>query len=218
MRRTGLKREPIENLVLAGAFDSLTTDRRSALWEVGLRYYPVANGAVNSRKPKSSRNGNAPITPKLERQQRMELPIEQDMADLAPMTSWERMAGEYQTMSLYPEGHLMNHVRPKLSPSVLPSDEIPHLKDGMEVWTAGLVIRRQRPLGKAVFITLEDEFGHTPLIVWPAVYAQYRLVLREPVLLIRGTVSCREGTMNIMVTHAESLQTLKDTPGSKNWR
>ena len=111
----------------------------------------------------------------------MELPIEQDMADLAPMTSWERMAGEYQTMSLYPEGHLMNHVRPKLSPSVLPSDEIPHLKDGMEVWTAGLVIRRQRPLGKAVFITLEDEFGHTPLIVWPAVYAQYRLVLREQI-------------------------------------
>ena len=218
MRRTGLKREPIENLVLAGAFDSLTTDRRSALWEVGLRYHPVANGAVNSRKPKSSRNGNAPITPKLERQQRMELPIEQDMADLAPMTSWDRMAGEYQTMSLYPEGHLMNHVRPKLSPSVLPSDEIPHLKDGMEVWTAGLVIRRQRPLGKAVFITLEDEFGHIPLIVWPAVYAQYRLVLREPVLLIRGTVSRREGTMNIMVIHAESLHTLKDTPGSKNWR
>jgi error-prone DNA polymerase len=157
-------------------------------------------------------NSDVPI------QQHLKIPVEQDMADLAPMTSWEKMAGEYQTMSLYPEGHLMAHVRPTLPPNVLPSDEIPHLKDGMEVWTAGLVIRRQRPLGKAVFITLEDEFGHTPLIVWPAVYDQYRLILREPVLMIRGTVSRREGTMNIMVTHAESLHTLKDTPSSKNWR
>ncbi|MCH8087865.1 MAG: DNA polymerase III subunit alpha, partial [Chloroflexi bacterium] len=233
MRRTGLKRESIENLVLAGAFDSLTTDRRSTLWEVGLRYRPVPAGAVSARKSKSSgnglvlpgttprlHNGDVPIQKiqkKREWQQPLELPVEQDMADLAPMTAWDRMAGEYQTMSLYPKGHLMNHIRPKLPSSVLPSDEIPHLKDGMEVWTAGLVIRRQRPLGKAVFITLEDEFGHIPLIVWPAVYARYRLVLREPVLMIRGTVSRREGTMNIMVTHAESLHTLKDTPTSKNW-
>ena len=147
----------------------------------------------------------------------MEIPVEQDMADLAPMTSWERMAGEYQTMSLYPKGHLMQHIRPNLPSHVLPSDEVPHLKDGIEVWTAGLVIRRQRPLGKAVFITLEDEFGLIPLIIWPTVYAQYRLILREPVLMIRGTVSQREGTLNIMVTHAENLHTLKDTPRSKNW-
>ena len=112
----------------------------------------------------------------------------------------------------------MNHIRPKLPSRVLPSGELPHLKDGTEVWTAGLVIRRQRPLGKAVFITLEDEFGHIPLIVWPAVYAQYRLVLREPVLMMKGKISRREGTMNITVTHAESLHTLKDTPSAKNWR
>ena len=40
MERTRLQREAIENLVNAGAFDSLVPDRRSALWEVGLRYRP----------------------------------------------------------------------------------------------------------------------------------------------------------------------------------
>jgi error-prone DNA polymerase len=139
------------------------------------------------------------------------------MASLTPMTGWEEMAGEYQTMSLYPQGHLMGHMRPHLSRDILPSDELPHLQEGMEVWVAGLVIRRQRPLGKTVFITLEDEFGHIPLIVWPSVYARYRLVLREPVLKVRGKVSRREGTLNIAVTHAESLRTLRTTPSAKNW-
>ncbi len=213
MRRMGLQRESIENLVLAGAFDSLTSDRRSALWEVGLRYRPapVALGAskdASQAMPKAQR---------LPRQQPLEFPVEQDMAPLTPMTGWEEMAGEYQMMSLYPRGHLMEHMRPHLSRDILPSDELPHLEEGMDVWVAGLVIRRQRPLGKTVFITLEDEFGHVPLIVWPKVYSRYRLVLREPVLKVRGRVSRREGTLNIAVTHAESLRTLRDTPSAKNW-
>ena len=39
------------------------------------------------------------------------------------------------------------------------------LDDGVEVTVAGLVIRRQHPGANAIFITLEDEFGHVPLVV-----------------------------------------------------
>ena len=81
----------------------------------------------------------------------------------------------------------------------------------------GLVIRRQRPLSKAVFITLEDEFGHIPLTVWPGVYEHYRLVLREPVLKVRGVVSRREGALNIVVNHAESVKALINGPKARNW-
>ena len=225
MRRAGLQRESIEDLVLAGAFDSLISDRRSALWEVGLRYRPTPPVRSTSKgrstsdgRGKSNGVGKAmPKAQRLPRQQPLEIPVEQDMASLTPMTGWEEMAGEYQTMSLYPQGHLMEHMRPHLSRDILPSDELPHLQEGMDVWVAGLVIRRQRPLGKTVFITLEDEFGHIPLIVWPSVYDRYRLVMREPVLKVRGKVSRREGTLNIAVTHAESLQTLRTTPSAKNW-
>ena len=79
------------------------------------------------------------------------------------------------------------------------------------------MIRRQRPLAKAVFLTLEDEFGHTPLVVWPQVYEKYRLVLREPVLMIRGEVSRRDGTMNVVAKHVESANSPKYLPKSKNW-
>jgi error-prone DNA polymerase len=80
------------------------------------------------------------------------------------------------------------------------------------------VIRRQRPLAKAVFLTLEDEFGHSPLVVWPQVYERLKWQAKSPILLARGTVSHREGTMNVVVSgltpiDAEDAPTLK----SKDW-
>ncbi len=194
MERTRLQREAIENLVNAGAFDCLVPDRRSALWEVGLRYRPGGY------------------------QQPLPLPVEQDMADLPAQSAWETMAGEYRTMGLYPRGHLMAMLRDHLPPGVSTSQDVLQLPDGAEVTVAGLVIRRQRPLAKAVFVTLEDEFGHTPLVVWPQVYEKYRLTLREPALIIRGEVSRRDGAMNIVARHVASARTLKHLPKAKDWR
>ena len=193
MRRTGLRREALENLVMAGALDLLVTGRRDAMWEVGLRY----------------RAGGEQLA--------LELPVEQDMADLAPLSDWEVMAGEYHTLGLYPQGHIMEKLRPRLSPDIVPSHRVAELADGVQVTVSGLVVRRQRPLAKAVFITLEDEFGHVPLVVWPKVYDRYRLVLREPLLKVRGVVSRREGTMNIVVKHAESIAVVEDLPKARNW-
>ncbi|MBM3946489.1 MAG: hypothetical protein FJ315_03695 [SAR202 cluster bacterium] len=127
------------------------------------------------------------------------------------------MAGEYHTLGLYPAGHLMEQMRPHLDKHVLTSQDILGLADGTEVTVAGLVIRRQRPHARAVFITLEHEFGHIPLVVWPQVYEPYRLVLEEAVLLVRGVVSRREGTMNVVVQRVRSVRGVRDAPRSKDW-
>ena len=193
MVRTGLQREAVENLVMAGAFDSLVPDRRTALWEVGLRYRPIG----------------AQLT--------LPLPVEQDMTDLPSLSQWEVMLDEYRTMGLHPNGHFMAHVRPYLEKGVLPSDEVVDIEDGSEVTVAGLVIRRQHPGAKAVFITLEDEFGHVPLVVWQQAFERYRLVLGEPVLKVRGIVSRREDSMNVVVFHVESIETAYDLPKARNW-
>ena len=194
MRRTGLQREAVENLVMSGAFDSLVPDRRQALWEVGLRYRPTGQ------------------------QRSLELSVDQDMAQLPLLSDWEAMGGEYTTMGVHPGGHLMEKLRPTLGADVVPSDEVPYLEDGMEVTVAGLVIRRQRPLAKAVFLTLEDEFGHSPIVVWPKTYQRYRHVLREAVLKVRGVVSRREGTLNIVLTHAERISAPDTLPEAHSWR
>ena len=189
--RTGLGRETVDNLIAAGAFDRLIVDRRSASWEAGLRYRPA-----NVQIP---------------------LPVEQDLVDLPRLSDWEEMLGEYRTMGLYPRGHLMTKLRPTLDPNIIRSDEVRHLPDGTEVTVAGLVIRRQHPATNAVFLTLEDEFGHIPIVVWPGVFERMRLILREPVLKARGTISWREGTMNIVLSHAEGIPVKERLPASKNW-
>jgi len=225
MERTRLQREIIENLVTAGAFDALNAagttgsmektetaktagavgtagiarnkgavSRRQALWEVGLRYRPI-----NTQQP-------------------LPLPVEQDMAELPEQSEWETMGEEYRILGLYPEGHLMALARPYLRPGILSSRDIEAKADGDIVTVAGLVIRRQRPLAKAVFLTLEDEFGHIPLVVWPGEFAKYRQIIREPLLVIRGEVSRREGTMNIVTHHVEPMPTMKNLPKAKSWQ
>jgi error-prone DNA polymerase len=193
VQRTGLQREALENLALAGAFDSLVKDRKAALWELGLRY-----------RLKSS-------------QLPLQLPVEQDMALLPPQTPWEVMEDEYHTLGLFPGGHIMGMLRPYLNQGVLTSQHIPDLLEGTQVTVAGLVVRRQRPLGRAVYITLEDEHGHIPLVVWPKVYERLRLALRESLLEVRGVVSRQEGTMNIVVKQARSLKGVRKPPRAKNW-
>jgi len=111
----------------------------------------------------------------------------------------------------------MKLVRPHLPSNVIPSSEVRNYANGDRISVAGLVIRRQKPSGKTVFVTLEDEFGHSPLIVWPAVYQKLKLIIKEPLLLATGTVSRREGTMNIVV---ESITAIPESvPGlhSKDW-
>jgi error-prone DNA polymerase len=201
MQRAGLLREELENLADAGVLDSFNPDRRAVRWEIGLRYTPGASG--------HRQNGT--------RQMAMPLPVQQDVADLPQLTTWEKMFGEYRTMGLHPAGHIMATLRASLPRDVLTSGDVAVKEDGVEVMVAGLVVRRQRPLSKAVFITLEDEFGHIPCMAFPDVYEKYRLALGAPLVVVQGTVSRCEGTMNVMITSAEALQTVEVAPRSKDW-
>jgi error-prone DNA polymerase len=193
MERTGLQLAALENLVDAGAFDLMGGHRRDIRWEMGLRYRPV------------------------NRQISLSLPINQDIAELPKQTTWEEMVSEYKTMGIYPKSHIMTFFRPQLEGTVTSLD-IPFLEDGAKVWVGGVLIRKQRPLGRAVFITLEDEYGHIPLMVFPNIYARYKDLFHQSLLIVRGTVSRKDGTMNIQVTNARHLTSVNLLTERKNWR
>ena len=72
VRRTGLKPPAVESLVMAGALDSITPNRRKALWDAGLGIRPSGNG--QRAFPVSTGIGVPP---------------------LADFTGYENMAGEY---------------------------------------------------------------------------------------------------------------------------
>jgi error-prone DNA polymerase len=194
LSRTGVLEEVALGLAGAGAFDSLEPNRRRAKWEIGLRYRPAGS------------------------QLALTLPVAQDMVELAAPTPWERMKEEYDILSLYPGGHVMEKLRPHFRKGFYSSREILRLRSGASVSAAGLVIRRQRPQGRMVFITLEDEFGHIPLMVFPQVYERYEHVFKSPFLVVKGRFLRREGTHNVVVTEARPFQALEKAPASKDWR
>ncbi len=142
LARSGLPREALEYLVRAGAVDRLgdCTDRRSALWQVGAGY---VSGARRGQLALPMAASDAPGSLRA--------------ADLT-----ERMLDEYAVLGLCPDGHVMELVRPSLGQDVLTSDGLLESADGDLVRVAGWVVRRQRPLAAAVFLTLEDEFGLIP--------------------------------------------------------
>ncbi|MBI4287320.1 MAG: DNA polymerase III subunit alpha [Chloroflexi bacterium] len=218
--RSGLQAQ-IEDLISAGAMDCFTSDRRSARWESGLRYRP--HGKLEMRGERREMGGGrrgAPPTAHLSPligQLALPLPVEQDMAELPELTAWERMKGEYCSLGLFPSGHIMAHMRRFLK-AMLTSKDILDLDDGAGVKIAGIVVRRQHPLAKAYFITLEDEFGHTGLVLWPDVYERYRSQIREPFLVVEGTVSRREGAMQVVVSKIKTKAGLSHAPKSKDWR
>ena len=101
---------------------------------------------------------------------------------------------------------------------VLNSKQVIDCDLNQQVKVAGLIIRRQRPLSKAIFMTLEDEFGHIPLMILPNVYERYKWELSKELIMISGTISRREGTFNIIVTKAWTLNDVLKFGGSKNWQ
>jgi len=135
---------------------------------------------------------------------------------------FEEMIREYRTMGLHPASHVMAYIRSSLQSSlgarVLTSDEVPLVPDGETVTVAGLVIRRQRPLAKAVFITLEDEYGHIPMVVWPKTYSRLRNDLKAPFLVVTGTMSRRDESHNVVVEQVKPMYVIPHPPESRNFK
>ena len=199
LARSGLPREALENLAKAGAMDALPgfTDRRSVLWQVGAGY---VSGV---------RRGQLALP----------LPAANPPAALAGSSRARRMLDEYTMMGLCPDGHVMELLRPQLGADVLNSDDLRGCRDGDVVRVAGRVVRRQRPLAAAVFLTLEDEYGLMPLAVWPAQWNRLKGALRRSLVVVEGQVSRRDDTLNVAVQRAWPLALDLDyRHGRQDWR
>ena len=147
----------------------------------------------------------------------LRLPVEQDKVDLLSPSEWERIKEEYSVLSLYPSGHIMAKLRPYFNGGFRTSRDIKELRDGVPIKAAGLVIRRQRPHGKVIYITLEDEFGHIPCMVFNTVYEQHEYTFRSAFLIIKGKLSRREGTHNVIIQQVRSFRALEKVPVPKDW-
>jgi error-prone DNA polymerase len=169
VRRCDLRKDDVEALAEAGAFESLTPSRRTALWQART---PRTAGIFRER---------AVIEP---------------LSELPELRASERLLLDYRHKGLSVGDHPMCHFREKLrARGVVTAKELFECRQGQRVEVAGVVTCRQQPATASgvVFITLEDETGFLNLVLWTRVYEEYRLPARHAsILLARGVIE-RQG-------------------------
>ncbi|MDP3772998.1 MAG: error-prone DNA polymerase, partial [Gemmatimonadales bacterium] len=176
VRAGGLNVAQLRSLAEAGAFDSLWPNRRSAFWEL-LKH---ARGAAGPLAPVTGDRRPAPVPP------------------FAPI---ELTEADYRVTGLSPAGHPMRHLREAMHRrGVTTAAGLARRKDGDWVSVAGIVICRQRP-GTAkgfCFVTLEDETGLANIVITPQLFeANKKLVVRSPLLVVRGILQEEQGVLNV---------------------
>ncbi len=175
-RASGLTITQLRALAEGGAFDTLWPNRRSALWEL-LRH---ARGTAGPLAPVVRDRRPAPVPP------------------LSPA---ELTEADYRITGLSPAGHPMRHVRAALrAEGVCRAADLARHRDGDRVAVGGLVICRQRPATAKgfCFVTLEDETGLVNVVIVPKLFEEHRrLIVRAPLLVVRGVLQEEQGVLNV---------------------
>lgn len=180
-RRSSVPTEALVQLAKADAYrPSLKLERRDALWAIkALRDEPLPLFAAAAERE-------------------METIAEQNEPEVAlrQMTEGHNVIEDYGHTGLTLRQHPIAFLRKDLAArNIITCADAMSARDGRWVYTAGLVLVRQKP-GSAkgvMFITIEDETGPANLVVWPTLFEKSRrIVLGSSMMAIQGKIQ-REG-------------------------
>lgn len=180
-RRSSVPTEALVQLAEADAFlPSLKLERRDALWAISaLRDEPLPLFAAAAEREATA----------IAEQQEPEVALRQ-------MADGHNVIEDYSYIGLTLRQHPVAFLRKDLSArNIITCAEAMNARDGRWVYTAGLVLVRQKP-GSAkgvMFITIEDETGPANIVVWPTLFEKRRrVVLGSSMMAINGRIQ-REG-------------------------
>jgi len=180
-RRSGIPAASLVELAKADAFrPSLKLERRDALWAIkALRDEPLPLFAAAA-----------------EREERAVAEQQEPEVELRQMTEGHNVVEDYGHTGLTLREHPLAFLRKDLARrNMVTCDDAMNARDGRWVYTAGLVLVRQKP-GSAkgvMFLTIEDETGPANVVVWPSLFEKRRrVVLGASLMAINGRIQ-REG-------------------------
>jgi error-prone DNA polymerase len=192
--RTGLSKDALENLAVAGAFAPWFATRREAMW---------ALRGLDEREARGELGRG--------------MEIDEPEAAFAALTPREESAFDIWGTGVTTGTQPIAHFRPQLEAhGAISADRLDAQPNHLICKVGGMVITRQRP-GTAkgfVFLTLEDETGLVNVIVNPQVYERNRRLVRSaPALVIEGTLQKEQGCIDVLAKRFWRLEVLDTIDG-----
>jgi len=182
-RRVGLTADQLEALATAGAFDSLGSSRREALW---------AAGSAADHRPGQ-----------------LDLLVSTPAPPLPELTEPEQLLADLWATGITRDRYPTALIRSRLDGlDVVPSNQLRRLPDHTRVTVAGIVTHRQRPATArgVTFLNLEDEFGMVNVVCDQVVWHRHRTIARQSGgLLIRGMLEHANGVVNVSAERIDKL-------------
>jgi error-prone DNA polymerase len=210
--RVVLKRDRLENLILAGAFDGIHPHRRGLL----LRLDETVTLAAAHRS-ESDRNGQGALVFGPWRDH--PTPCASDLQDFSP---WDRLMWAYRITGVCADAHPLQFFREKLQErGIMTVLEALKQPAGTVVNIAGLNIRPHRPPTrsgrKVLFSTIEDESGFLQVVVLDEALEHCTATfLLAPAVEVQGRIEVhgKEG-VSLRVEHACPLRVSKTSAYKK---
>jgi len=190
-RRAKLDQRSLGALAIAGAFESLSTNRRDAYWSAsGTSYDDVLPLGIAEPDP---------------------------IPEFAPLAPHEVTVWDYRSVGHTTRPHPLANLRAQLKQQGIPdAATVVRMKSGTWTRYAGIVICRQRPAtAKGVmFATLEDESGTVNIILWSHVLDKQSVIAKTASFLgVSGQVQSEKGVTHL-VAKKLWVPIFDQTPGS----
>ncbi|MBR5047074.1 MAG: DNA polymerase III subunit alpha, partial [Eubacterium sp.] len=198
-----VNKRTIENLIKAGALDSLGATRKQLMSVYGLVMDEV------NRERKESITGQMSLFDFFTEEQKKE--YEQDYPDVGEFEEGQLLSFEKEVLGIYVSGHPLGRYMASIERNVtarsidFQADEETGravVEDGREYVVGGLVtditVKLTKNNQNMAFVTLEDLYGTMEIIVFPKDYQRYReklLIDRGIYVRGRATVSEESGKM-----------------------
>ncbi len=194
----GVNKRTVENLIKAGAFDSVSGTRKQLLQV----YQIIMDDVINEHKKEITGQLSFFDFMAPEEKAAMETPL----PDVGEFSKDELLSYEKEVLDLYVSGHpLENYIEiMKKNCDVNTSDfkadeETGEIKvsDNQNVSIGGLITEVTRKVTRSnqtmAFLKLEDLYGNVEILVFPKDYEKYRsLLVEDEKVLIKGRVSTDE--------------------------
>lgn len=212
-----INKRTLENLIKAGALDSMGASRKQMMMT-----YPAILDEVN-REKKTTASGQMSLFDYLSDEEKKE--YDTVYPDVGEYGEDQKLAFEKEVLGIYVSGHPLGRYMNSMEKQVTArsSDFEPDedtgraaAADGLFYTVGGMVsevtVKLTRQNQNMAFVTLEDLYGSLEIIVFPKNYQEYREILAQDArLYVRGRASVSEESGKLI---ADLILPMDQVPGN----